>query len=152
MRRLVGLTIMRCRGRYPCARQPWIQSFPDKFLFVSGLRETECQLGNAVPPVLAWHVARSVLECLQGLSPNLDPAIFDIEDAVEDIQSAGIMGHNKDSGMVLVGDLGEEFHDLTSEGAVERSRGFISQDETWVVRQGPGDGNPLLFAAGKGHG
>ncbi len=42
-----------------------IQSFPDKFIFVSGLRETERQVGNAVPPVLAWNVARAVLECLR---------------------------------------------------------------------------------------
>ena len=42
-----------------------IQSFPDKFVFVSGLRETERQVGNAVPPVLAWHVANSVLVCLR---------------------------------------------------------------------------------------
>lgn len=41
-----------------------IQSFPDKFVFVSGLRETERQVGNAVPPVLAWHVANSVLASL----------------------------------------------------------------------------------------
>lgn len=37
-----------------------IQSFPDSFRFSSGLRETERQIGNAVPPVLAWHVAKSV--------------------------------------------------------------------------------------------
>jgi len=42
-----------------------IQSFPDKFLFLSGLRETERQVGNAVPPVLAWHVANSVLACFR---------------------------------------------------------------------------------------
>jgi len=42
-----------------------IQSFPDKFVFVSGLRATERQVGNAVPPVLAWHVANSVLACLR---------------------------------------------------------------------------------------
>ena len=41
-----------------------LQSFPDKFLFVSGLREIERQVGNAVPPVLAWHVANAVLKCL----------------------------------------------------------------------------------------
>jgi DNA (cytosine-5)-methyltransferase 1 len=41
------------------------QTFPDRFLFVCGLRETERQVGNAVPPVLAWHVANSVLACLQ---------------------------------------------------------------------------------------
>jgi DNA (cytosine-5)-methyltransferase 1 len=40
------------------------QTFPDRFIFVSGLRETERQVGNAVPPVLAWHVANSVLACL----------------------------------------------------------------------------------------
>ncbi len=41
-----------------------IQSFPDKFIFDSKLRETERQIGNAVPPVLAWHVAQAVKDCL----------------------------------------------------------------------------------------
>lgn len=42
-----------------------IQTFPDSFTFLSGLRETERQIGNAVPPILAWHVAKSVLDCLR---------------------------------------------------------------------------------------
>ena len=37
-----------------------IQSFPDNFTFPCGLRETERQIGNAVPPVLGWHVANAV--------------------------------------------------------------------------------------------
>lgn len=37
-----------------------IQSFPDSFIFPCGLRETERQIGNAVPPVLAWHIALAV--------------------------------------------------------------------------------------------
>lgn len=41
-----------------------IQSFPDTFLFPCGLRETERQIGNAVPPVLAWHVAKALLKSL----------------------------------------------------------------------------------------
>ncbi len=41
-----------------------LQSFPDKFIFESKLRETERQVGNAVPPVFAWHIARSVANCL----------------------------------------------------------------------------------------
>jgi DNA (cytosine-5)-methyltransferase 1 len=40
------------------------QSFPDNFIFQGGLRETERQVGNAVPPVLAWHIARAVRDCL----------------------------------------------------------------------------------------
>lgn len=43
-----------------------IQSFPDTFIFSSGLREIERQVGNAVPPVLAWHIAGAVAECLEG--------------------------------------------------------------------------------------
>jgi len=42
-----------------------IQSFPDNFIFDSKLRETERQVGNAVPPVLAWHVAKAVASCLK---------------------------------------------------------------------------------------
>jgi DNA (cytosine-5)-methyltransferase 1 len=41
-----------------------IQSFPDSFKFLSKLRETERMIGNAVPPVLAWHVAQSILTSL----------------------------------------------------------------------------------------
>jgi DNA (cytosine-5)-methyltransferase 1 len=45
-----------------------IQSFPDNFRFSSGLRETERQIGNAVPPVLAWHIAKSVELAIRGKS------------------------------------------------------------------------------------
>lgn len=41
-----------------------IQSFPDNFRFPCKLRETERQVGNAVPPILAWHIARAVQDCL----------------------------------------------------------------------------------------
>ena len=37
-----------------------LQSFPDAFKFPAGMRETERQIGNAVPPVLAWHLARAL--------------------------------------------------------------------------------------------
>lgn len=37
-----------------------LQSFPDSYILDAKLRETERQLGNAVPPVLAWHIAKAV--------------------------------------------------------------------------------------------
>jgi DNA (cytosine-5)-methyltransferase 1 len=40
------------------------QSFPDNFIFASKLRETERQVGNAVPPVFAWHIAAAVQRCI----------------------------------------------------------------------------------------
>ena len=42
-----------------------IQSFPDTFIFPCGLRETERQIGNAVPPVLAWNIAKALKPILQ---------------------------------------------------------------------------------------
>jgi DNA (cytosine-5)-methyltransferase 1 len=42
-----------------------IQSFPDNFIFDAKLRETERQIGNAVPPVFAWHIGRAVARCLR---------------------------------------------------------------------------------------
>jgi DNA (cytosine-5)-methyltransferase 1 len=43
-----------------------LQSFPDDFRFPTKLRETERQIGNAVPPVLAWHVAKAVESVIEG--------------------------------------------------------------------------------------
>ena len=40
------------------------QSFPDDFYFDAKLRETERQIGNAVPPVFAWHIAQAVQDVL----------------------------------------------------------------------------------------
>lgn len=41
------------------------QSFPDSFIFDSKLRETERQVGNAMAPVFAWHVAKAIQRSLQ---------------------------------------------------------------------------------------
>ena len=41
-----------------------LQSFPDAFDFVCAMRPTERQIGNAVPPVLAWHLAKAIGEHL----------------------------------------------------------------------------------------
>lgn len=41
------------------------QSFPDNFIFDSKLRETERQVGNAVAPVFAWHIAKAIKDLLE---------------------------------------------------------------------------------------
>ena len=46
-----------------------IQSFPDTFRFRGKLRETERQIGNAVPPVLAWHVAKAIEPLIERKTP-----------------------------------------------------------------------------------
>lgn len=44
-----------------CAR---LQSFPDDFEFVSTASSAYKQVGNAVPPILAWEVAKALYESL----------------------------------------------------------------------------------------
>src|SRR3989338_3766147 len=46
-----------------CAR---LQSFPDNFCFAGAPSNIYKQIGNAVPPVLAWYVARSIEAYLKG--------------------------------------------------------------------------------------
>jgi DNA (cytosine-5)-methyltransferase 1 len=41
-----------------------LQSFPDDFEFHKPMRETERMIGNAVPPVLAWHIATALRDHL----------------------------------------------------------------------------------------
>ena len=46
--------------RISLREQARFQSFPDDFIFPCAMRETERQIGNAVPPVLAWHIAKAI--------------------------------------------------------------------------------------------
>jgi DNA (cytosine-5)-methyltransferase 1 len=48
-----------------CAR---IQTFPDYFEFKGSATASYKQVGNAVPPVLGWHVANSVAKCLSQIN------------------------------------------------------------------------------------
>ncbi|MFB9861609.1 DNA cytosine methyltransferase [Salinicoccus siamensis] len=47
-----------------CAR---LQSFPDSFNFVASASSSYKAIGNAVPPVMAWHIARAVFHTLDKL-------------------------------------------------------------------------------------
>ncbi len=42
-----------------------LQSFPDDFIFEAKIRETERMIGNAVPPVFAWHIANAIHDVLK---------------------------------------------------------------------------------------
>jgi len=41
-----------------------IQSFPDNFVFLSSTSSAYKQIGNAVPPVFSWHLAKAVRQVL----------------------------------------------------------------------------------------
>ncbi len=39
-----------------------LQSFPDGFSFIGSMKEGFRQVGNAVPPLMAWHLGRALLQ------------------------------------------------------------------------------------------
>ena len=78
-----------------------------------------------------------------------DHAVFDIKRAVEDIESAVIMGDDDDPRVVFVGNASEEFHDLPAPFTVERGSRFVGEDQAGFVGKSTGDGDTLLFSAGE---
>lgn len=44
-----------------CAR---LQSFPDDFVFIGNKTQTYVVVGNAVPPIVGWYMARALYVCL----------------------------------------------------------------------------------------
>lgn len=42
-----------------------IQSFPDEFIFPDSETQAYKQIGNAVPPVMMWHVAKSLIDAVR---------------------------------------------------------------------------------------
>ncbi|GES49979.1 cytosine-specific methyltransferase [Rhizobium sp. NBRC 114257] len=49
-----------------------LQSFPDGFRFAGTMNPAFRQIGNAVPPLLAWHVASTLKRQLMGVASDLD--------------------------------------------------------------------------------
>lgn len=74
----------RLRRRMSMREAARVQSFPDSFIFESKLRETERQVGNAVPPVLAWHVACAVCDSLGWTKPTVDGTREQVDSAAAD--------------------------------------------------------------------
>ena len=84
--------------------------------------------------------------------PLLDHAVLDVEDTVENIKGAVVVGDDENTGLPLVGDPGEQLHHLPPQGAVECGSGFVGEDEGGLVGEGAGNGDALLFATGESGG
>ena len=59
------------------------------------------------------------------------------------------MGHHDDAALLLMGQALEGLHDHAAVAAVQIPGGLVGQDHIAARSQGPGNGYPLLLAAGQ---
>lgn len=57
-----------------------IQSFPDNFKFPVSEFQAYRQIGNAIPPVLMWHVVQNVISSLNSIKvpQNRDSELIEL--------------------------------------------------------------------------
>ena len=78
-----------------------------------------------------------------------DEAVVHLEDTVEALDHAVVVGDDEDGRVVLHGQLLEQGHDILAVLGIERGRRLVGQDRLRAVGERPGDGHPLAFAAGQ---
>jgi DNA (cytosine-5)-methyltransferase 1 len=59
-----GYHYRRHLSRFTNRERARLQSFPDDFLFHGAQEKVRSQIGEAVPPLLSWRIARALLELL----------------------------------------------------------------------------------------
>ena len=52
-----------------------IQSFPDEYVFAGSEADAYRQIGNAIPPVMFWHIMTSIDEYIRGATQELKRAV-----------------------------------------------------------------------------
>ena len=50
--------------RFTPLEAAWIQSFPDEFRFAGTDTTAYRQIGNAIPPVMFWHITEAIVKHL----------------------------------------------------------------------------------------
>ena len=106
----------------------------------AGQQGAEAQAADAAP-VGDFHGDPSL--------PRHDPSVLDADDAVGHLGDFLIVGnHHHGLGELLTRHLHEPQHILAG-FAVQVAGGLVSQKNGGLGGQGPGDGHPLLLAAGE---
>ena len=66
--------------------------------------------------------------------PSGDGPVLNLDDAVGEIQHAGIMRDDHNCAPALVRQFGHHLHDIAAGVGIERSRGLIGEDDSGIAR------------------
>jgi sterol desaturase/sphingolipid hydroxylase (fatty acid hydroxylase superfamily) len=78
-----------------------------------------------------------------------DPAVEYVNDAIHFGDHPRVVGDDQDCGLPLGAQLAQETHDAQSALGVEGGSRFVGEQHLRLIRQRPGDGDPLLLSSGK---
>jgi hypothetical protein len=76
-------------------------------------------------------------------------AVAQLEDAVRDIEHRRVVGRDDRGDLLGPDDRPQELHDHVPGVGIELARRLVGEEEARLVRQGPGEGDALLLAAGE---
>jgi len=76
-------------------------------------------------------------------------AIADVHDTITARSQVLVMGYYHQSFLFLTDQSSQKFHDGFSVCCIEVAGWFISKHNGWIVNQGSGNSDPLLFTSGK---
>ena len=85
---------------------------------------------------------------LEGVGVGRDDAVREVHDAICVLLRKFRVVRNHDD-QTIVGDLGEQVHDLNARFGIERAGGLVCQQDLGVVDKRAGDGDALHLTAGK---
>ena len=93
------------------------------------------------------HVREFVPRLQQSVIP--EPAVLDFEDEVVRRDEAAVVGDDDEGGVALGLQAAEDAVDLVAGAGIELAGGLVGEEQDRVLHEGAGDGDSLLFAAGK---
>lgn len=94
-------------------------------------------------PIRSFDSDRDILR----QSRCLHSPVFHPDDAIGNVEDAGVVRHHQDGATLFSCHLLDEFHGLPSRETIQRGGRFVGQDQAWFTGEGSGYRNALPLTA-----
>ena len=101
-------------------------------------------------PVVAGQAVEQLPRAREhGAREGRQAAVFDVEDAVGDVEDAVVVGAQEHRASFAFREIAEQVDDVAPGLAVERRGRLVGEDDARTAGERPRDGDPLFLAAGQ---